>query len=192
MKKLTLLLLFTLFSATLSQAQIKNCSIDYEEVNDSLNIKKTNNVLVYEFDRVSATSSLFFSLITTNGVPFLNIQYLQKSPDFISINCLSKKSIISIKLVNGTTISGHFIDQDVCDTYTYDSEGKKNIRILDANFYIKKEHLQLLKASPISLIQIRFTGSTELFVIESELKSTIVDVKTNPTKFFIDNIPCIE
>lgn len=192
MKKLTFLLLLTLFGATITQAQTKNCSIDYEEVSDSLNIKKTNNVLVYEFDRVSATSSLFFSLINTNGVPFLNIQYLQKSPDFIPINCVARKSMVSIKLVNGTTISAHYIDQDKCDTYTYDSEGKKNIRILDANFYIKKEHLELLKTSPISLIQIRFAGSTELFVIESELKSTIVDLKTNPTRFFIDNIPCIE
>ncbi|MGL5277072.1 hypothetical protein [Myroides sp.] len=192
MKKLTFLLLITLLCTTISQAQTKNCSIDYEEVTDSLSIKKTNNVLVYEFNRVSSTSSLFFSLITTNGVPFLNIQYLQKSPDFIPINCVARKSMVSIKLVNGTTISAHYIDEDKCDTYTYDQQGQKNIRILDANFYIKKEHLALLKQSPISLVQIRFAGSTELFVIESELKSTIVDVKTSPTRFFIDNIPCIE
>ncbi|MGL4583486.1 MAG: hypothetical protein ACRCVU_10950 [Flavobacterium sp.] len=192
MKKTALLLLMLLSFTSVVTAQTKKCSIDYEEVNDSINFKKTNNILVYEFDRVSATSSLFFSLISNNGVPFLNIQYLQKSPDFIPINCLAKKSIISIKLVNGTTISGHYIDQEACDTYTYDNIGKKNIRILDANFYIKKEHLKLLKESPISIIQIRFAGSTELFNIHNELKSTIVDVKTQPTNFFIDNIPCIE
>lgn len=192
MKKLTLLLLLALFSATLSVAQTKNCSIDYEEVSDSLTLKKTNNVLVYEFDRVSATSSLFFSLLTTNGHPFLNIQYLQKSPDFIPITCVARKSIVSIKLVNGTTVSAHYIDEDICDTYTYDNTTNKNIRILDANFYIKKEHLKLLKEAPISMIQIRFAGSTELFIIQNELKSTIVDVKTQPTQFFMDNIPCIE
>lgn len=192
MKKTALLLLMLLSFTSVVTAQTKRCSIDYEEINDSINFKKTNNVLVYEFDRVSATSSLFFSLISNNGLPFLNIQYLQKSPDFIPINCVAKKSMVSIKLVNGTTISAHYIDQDTCDTYTYDNVGKKNIRILDANFYIKKEHLELLKKSPISIIQIRFAGSTELFNIHNELKSTIVDVKTQPTNFFIDNIPCIE
>lgn len=192
MKKTALLLLMLLSFTSVITAQTKKCSIDYEEVNDSINFKKTNSVLVYEFDRVSATSSLFFSLISNNGVPFLNLQYLQKSPDFIPITCVAKKSIISIKLINGTTISGHYIDQDVCDTYTYDNVGKKNIRILEANFYIKKEHLELLKKSPISIIQVRFAGSTELFNVRDELKSTIVDVKTQPTNFFIDNIPCIE
>ncbi|MCC9043374.1 hypothetical protein LNQ81_11910 [Myroides sp. M-43] len=192
MKKATLLLLLALGFNTLSQAQTKNCSIDYEEKTDSIHFKKTDNVLVYEFDRVSTTSSLFFSLITSNDHPFLNIQYLQKSSEFIPITCVARKSIVSIKLVNGTTVSAHYIDEDKCDTFTYDSEGKRNIRILDANFYIKKEHLALLKSSPISMVQIRFAGSNELFIIQNELKSTIVDVTTNPTQFFIDNIPCIE
>ncbi|ALU26940.1 hypothetical protein HX045_11820 [Myroides odoratimimus] len=192
MKKLALLLIFTLGITTSIHAQERNCSIDYEEVNDTINYRKTNNVLVYEFDRVSTTSSLFFSLVNNNGHPFLNLQYLQKSPDFIPITCVAKKSMVSIKLVNGTTITAHYLGDDVCGTYTYDQEKKNNIRILDADFYIKKEHLALLKASPISMVQIRFPGTSELFIIRNELKSTIVDLQTKPTQFFIDNIPCIE
>lgn len=189
MKNPLFLILF-LFSSVFVHAQ-KKCTIDYEIVNDSTNIRKTKDVLVYEEIKERGSNTLFFSLIKSDDNHFLHVQLIQKSQDFIPITCVNYRSIISFKLNNGRVLSTYYIGDEKCDTYIYDKENKNNIRILSTSFLLKTEDLQYLKESPIEKVQVRYANQAIPYTIKKELESTQLEVNSQPSAFFIDNIPCL-
>lgn len=191
MKKYILLTLFFSLSLFVVHGQ-KKCTIDYEIVNDTINFKQTSEVLIYTDQQETGTNSLFFSLIKSDESHFLQVQLIQKSLDFIPITCVNYRSIISLKLNNGRIISGYYIGEEKCDSFIYDNETSNNIRILTTAFLLRPEDIHYLAESPIAMVQIRYANKALPYTIKNDNQSSLEEANSQPSAFFIDNIPCLQ
>lgn len=188
MKYLSLLLI-ALFSHSLL-GQTQDCELDFEIQNDSVQIKRFKEHLIYEMDMGKKTESLFFSLLQAEQVPLLEMQYLLKSPDFIPVNCLDTRSLISIQLLNGTVVSLRHANQDACSSFVYDAPAKNNIRILTSYFRLTDTDIAKLKQSPVSMIQIRFATEQKTFNVKNQLYSQVVNQQYHPATYLKDFLIC--
>ena len=91
MKKLliTLIILFNL-----SLFAQKPCEIDANVTDTIGSYKSTKQYMIYERNFAGNSTNIYFSLANTDGVISLDVQFLQKSLDFIKANCLDKNSKI--------------------------------------------------------------------------------------------------
>lgn len=192
MKQYVCLILFFCCALNYTHAQERPCVLDYEEVNDTISFKQTKEILVYEDSEEGKSQALFFSLIKSDKNYFIQVQLVQKSTNFIPITCVNYRSIISVKLNNGRIISAYYIGDEKCDTYIYDDETKNNIRILSTAFLVRQEEINYLKESPIAMVQIRYANKAFPYAIKNELQSNIVETNSQPSAFFIENIPCLD
>ena len=141
-------LLFILFSITISSAQTKNCKYDYDDKTDSTFVKVLPEKLIYERIFGESKEMIHFVLINNNGIPTLNLQFIQTSKDFISANCLDKTSRIVFQLANGKIVTLVSNTEEVCNTLVYNKKDNRNIRILDGYFLFTKNNYEELKNSP--------------------------------------------
>ena len=185
-------LLFILLSITISSAQNKNCKYDYEDKTDSTFVKVIPEKLIYERIFGKSKEMIHFVLINNNGIPTLNLQFIQTSNDFISANCLDKTSRIVFQLANGKIVSLVSNTEEVCNTLVYNEKDNRNIRILDGYFLFTKNNYEELKNSPINLMRIQFTNGAKDFVIKKEIQSELFNTKFYPENIFIDFLKCIE
>lgn len=185
-------LLIALVVSFSANAQNKECQIDYEIKNDTINFVKTKEVMLYEKDFAKTTKSVFMSVLKSDEMYFVDLQYLQKNPDFIPITCINYKSLVSIKLLSGRIVNCYYVGDEKCDNLLYDNQEKNNIRILTGTFILRKEDVPFLKESPITTMQIRFAGRSEQFIIREEIDSNITNENSKPSRFFIDSLKCIE
>jgi hypothetical protein len=161
------------------------------KVTDSLgDYTATRNYLVYERNFAGNQSYIYFSLARTDGLPTLNVQFLQKSKDFIKANCLDKSSRIYLQLDNGKIITLIHIDAQECGTGVRNEE--VNNRVMAGYFLFPKDSFDVLKSSPISMMRIKYTTETVDYIFKQELKSEL-DAKTyHPGNFFIDTLHCLD
>jgi len=132
MKKILSALL--LFIGIVTNAQQKNCDYDIDEKTDSTFIKKTPDYLIHEKDFVNSSDFILFSLVNSDGTPYLNFQLLQKSKDFINPKCFDTASKISLQLTNGKIITLLSVG-DMCSQLNYNEKDKNNIRLLNNYFF---------------------------------------------------------
>lgn len=177
---------------SIGHAQTAQCELDFEVSNDSVQLKRFKEQLLYEMDMGKKRESLFFSLIESEGIPLLEVQYLQRSPDFIPTQCFNNKSLVSIQLLNGQVVSLRHVAEETCSTLVYDAPEKTNIRILSTYFRILDNDVDKLMESPVSLLQIRFSLEQKTFVIKNELASSIVNQSYRPARFFQENLDCLK
>jgi len=111
MKKL-IVLFYILFNCTaFSQT---DCEYD-SEVNDSSGIyKSTKDYVMHERYFGNNKSTLFFSLVNSDGLISLNIQLIQKDTEFISAKCLDPNSKVYVQLANGKVVTLLGIQQELC------------------------------------------------------------------------------
>lgn len=185
---IALLLLIPLFSL----AQNKKCEYDIDEKTDSTSIKVMHQKLMHEKVFGNTSEFLFFSLVNENDIPYLNIQQLQKSKDFIPTRCLETKSKIILQLINGKIITLINAFQDTCSDLNYDTIEKNNIRILSGYFYFTKTNYEELKNSPISLMRIQFGSESKDYLLKGSLISETLGTNSYPANYFIDFLECIE
>jgi len=185
-------LLFILFSISISFAQNINCKYDYEDKTDSTFVKVLAEKLIYERVFGDSKEMIQFVLINNNGIPTLNLQFIQTSKDFISANCLNKTSRIVFQLANGKIVSLISNTEDICNTLVYNEKENSNIRILDGYFLFTKNNYEELKKSPINLMRIQFTNGAKDFVIKKEIQSELLNTTFYPENIFIDFLNCIE
>ena len=92
-----LVLVLSLFFGMQSFAQ-KEC-VYSAEVNDSIgSYVETKGYLMHEKVFGGKSTYLFFSLANENGTPFLKVEQIEKSADFIAATCFDKKSKLSLIL----------------------------------------------------------------------------------------------
>jgi hypothetical protein len=185
-------ILFILFSITISPAQNKNCIYDFEEKKDSTDIKVLSEKLIYERVYGITKEMIHFVLINNNGVPTLNLQFLQTSKDFISASCLDKTSRIVFQLANGKIVTLVCNTDEICNNLIYNETEKSNIRILDGYFLFTPNNYEELKKSSINLMRIQFTNGSKDFVIKKEIKSELLNTTYYPENIFIDYLNCVE
>lgn len=172
-------------------AQQKKCDYDVDEKTDSTFIRKTADYLIHEKDFVNSRDFVLFSLVNSDGTPYLNFQLLQKSKDFIKAKCFNASSKISLQLSNGkivTLISAG----EVCGQLIYDEKEKNNIRILNNYFLFSKDGFEDLKKFPVSLMKVNFATETIDYVFKKELKSQTIKGDYFPENYFIDYLKCVE
>ncbi|WP_264558646.1 hypothetical protein [Flavobacterium sp. N2270] len=185
-------LLFILLAGTFSFAQNKNCKYDFEEKTDSTLVKVLPEKLIYERVYGNSKEMIHFVLINNNGVPTLNLQFIQTSKDFIPANCLDKTSRIVFQLTNGKIVTLVSNTDEVCNTLIYNEKEKTNIRILDGYFLFVNSNYDDLKKYPINLMRIQFTNGAKDFVIQKEIKSELLNQTFFPENIFIDFLNCVE
>ena len=181
---------FFLFVTSIGFAQI-NC--DYStDVTDSLGTyKSTKDYLISEKIFGGNFNYIFFSLVKTDDLPTLNVQFVNRSMDFIKTNCFDKNSKIYFQLNNGKIITLLHIDQENCGTLVRDSKSMNN-RITTGYFMFMKDSFEEFKKSPISLMRIKYTTETVDYVFSSELISEMDSQTYNPDTYFINYLKCIE
>lgn len=187
----TLLFHFSLFIGLQTFAQKKDCQYT-TEINDSIgSYKETKSYLMHEKVFGGNSTYLFFSLANEQGVPFLKLQRIEKSLNFIKASCFDKNSRIFIQLLNGKIITLVYGDQETCGNLIRLENDPINSRLISGNFVFLKGSIEELKSSPIWEIRIRFATETVDFAIKKEFHSELMNETYTPERYFIENLDCI-
>lgn len=189
MKKALLFLLLGTFINV--QAQNKKCSIDYEIKNDSVDLIKLNDQLIFEKNFSEKTESILFSLVRNSQENVLQFQWLEKSKEFTINRCFDPNSTIRIDLINADFVELKLYDNEICAQLVYDDVAKNNIRVLNTYFNIEPKDLQKLTSSKMSLLTVNYATGKEYYNIKDVLISENSKTETKPAFFFINEIPCL-
>lgn len=161
-------------------------------VTDSIGTyKTTKDYLLYEKNFDGKAKYIFASLVLTDGLPTMNIQYIEKGKTFLKAHCFDKNSKIYLQLNNGKIVTLIHINKENCSTLLRDDKGFDN-RVLSGFFMFQKEGYQELKKSPITFIRIKYTTETEDYIFKKELTSELDGKIYKPESYFIDFLHCIE
>ncbi len=187
--KLTILAFFFLISSNLF-AQ-KPCEYS-ANVADSLGTyKSTKEYMIYEKKFAGNTNYIFYTLVLTDGTPTLNLQLIQKSKEFMKVNCFDKNSKLFLQLNNGKIITLLHINQENCGTTIRDDKGFDN-RILLGTFMFIKGTFEELKNSSVNLMRIKYMTEAEDYVIKKQFQSELNNQIYEPETYFINYLNCIE
>lgn len=188
MKQVLVLILMLTISNLFAQ---KPC--DYStNVTDSIGTyKSTKGYIIYEKNFAGNTNYIFYSLVLTDGMPTLNVNFIQKSKEFLKANCFDKNSKLFLQLNNGKIITLLHIDQENCGTMIRDEKGYDN-RILTANFMFMKGTLEDLKTSPVNMMRIKYFTDTEDYVVKKQFQSELDNLIYEPETYFMNYLNCIE
>lgn len=160
-------------------------------VKDSIGIyKETKSNIVHERIFGNTSGYVFFSLALTDDLPTLTVQILNKSNDFIKVNCFDKNSKLFFQLDNDKIITLIASNQENCGTPVKDELGFDN-RILSGSFMFLKGTLEDLKQSPVSSMRIKFTTETKDYIFKKILVSEMNGNIYAPSNYFIDYLPCV-
>lgn len=175
----------------LSVSAQKPCEIE-TDVTDSLGTyKSTKQYMIYERSFAGNSTNIYFSLVNTDGILSLDVQFLQKSEDFIKANCLDANSKIYLQLNNGKIITMLYVSYENCGTLVRDTKNINN-RIMSGSFVFVKENFEDLKKSPVTFMRIKYATETIDYAFKSELESEIVGKTFEPENYFINYLKCIE
>lgn len=187
MKHSLLILLFLISSFVFAQ---KPCEYS-QNIKDSIGTyKSTKEYIIYEKNFAGNKNYIFFSLVETDGMPTLNINFIQKSKDFIKAQCFDKNSKLFFQLNNGKIVTLLHIDSENCGTQLRDNEGNNN-RVLTANFMFLKGSFEELKSSAVNLMRIKYLTDVEDYVFKKEFTSEFNNTTYQPENYFINYLHCV-
>ncbi len=188
MKQAVLLIFFLISSYLFAQ---KPCEYSVN-VTDSLGTyKSTKEYMIYEKNFGGNSSYIFFTLASTDGLPTLNLQLIQKSKEFLKAECFDKNSKLFLQLNNGKIITLLHINQENCGTMIRDDKGFDN-RILIGTFMFLKGSMEELKSSPVNMMRIKYLTNIEDYVIKKEFQSELNSQVYEPETYFINSLHCVE
>jgi hypothetical protein len=161
-------------------------------VKDSIGTyKSTKEYMIYEKNFAGNKNYIFFSLVLTDGTPTLNVQFIQKSKDFMKANCFDKNSKLFFQLNNGKIVTLLHIDNENCGTMVRDNEGFDN-RLLVGNFMFIKGSFEDLKSSPVNLMRVKYLTDLEDYVFRKEFTAEMDNKIYQPENYFISYLHCID
>lgn len=159
-------------------------------INDSIGTyKSTKEYMIAEKNFGETSRYIFFSLAVDDGMPFLNVQLIQKSKSFMKANCFDKNSKLFLQLNNGKVITLIHTDQENCGTMLRDDKGFDN-RLTTGVFMFMKDSFEELKKSPVSMMRIKYLTDTEDYVLKKQFTSELNNEVYEPETYFIQNIDC--
>jgi len=188
MKQVALAIIFMMSGQIFAQI---NC--DYSvNVKDSIGTyKSTKEYMIYEKNFAGNKNYIFFSLTSTDGTPTLNVQFIQKSKDFMKAQCFDKNSKLFFQLNNGKIVTLLHFDKESCGTMVRDNNGFDN-RLLVGNFMFLKGSFEDLKSSPVNLMRIKYLTDLEDYVFRKEFTSEMDNKAYHPETYFINYLHCVE
>ena len=188
MKKAVLLILFLISSTLFAQ---KPCEYSVNVTDSIGSYKSTKEHMIYEKIFAGNNNYIFYSLALTDGMPTLNINFIQKSKDFLKANCFDKNSKLFLQLNNGKIITLLHIDKEICGTLIRDENGFDN-RVLTGTFMFMKGSFEELKSSPVNMMRIKYLIDIDDYVIKKEFQSELNNQVYQPETYFINYLHCIE
>jgi hypothetical protein len=188
MKQLALAFFFLISSNLFAQ---KTCEYSTNITDSVGTYKLTKEYMIYEKNFAGNKNYIFLSLALTDGTPTLNVQFIQKSKEFMKANCFDKNSKLFLQLNNGKIITLLHIDQENCGTMIRDSEGFDN-RVLVGNFMFLKGSFEDLKSSPVNLMRIKYLTDIEDYVFRKEFTAEMDNQVYLPENYFINFLHCVE
>ncbi len=174
-------------SAALAQ---KPCDFSVNVTDSIGTYKATKEMLVYEKVFAGNASYIFNSIAVSDGLPTLNIQFIEKSADFIKARCLDANSRLYLQLENGRIVTLLHLPKESCGSMVRDDKGFNN-RILTGYFVFKKDDADYLKTSPVSLMRIKFATETADFIVRNAIKAELDNQLYTPSTYFMDYYHCI-
>lgn len=186
MKWTLVLLLGTMYA----MAQ-KPCDFATNENDSTGTYRITHERLFYERNFAGNATYLFNSISVSDGLPALNLQLIDKSPEFIKAKCFDANSRVFLQLENGKVVTLLHIPRESCGTMVRDEKGLNN-RILVGYFVFRKDDSEYLKTSPVSLMRIKFGTETIDYIIKGELKAELDGLTHTPATYFMDYFHCTQ
>jgi hypothetical protein len=184
------ILVFSLLFGISSFSQ-KDCEYG-TEVSDTIGtFRETKSYLMYEKVFGGKSTYLFFSLANEDGTPFLKVQKIEKSADFLPATCFDAQSKIYIQLLNGKIVTLIYGDEETCGNLIRVENENLNNRLITANFLFIKGTIEDLKSSPIWEIRIRYATETTDFIVRKELVSELTKETTAPETYFMNYLKCV-
>lgn len=160
-------------------------------VSDSLgNYRETKDYLMFERNFGGKSSYVYFSVTLVDKMPFLKVQLIDRSKDFVVANCLDKNSKLYLQLDNGKIVTLTHIDQINCGTTVRNEQGFNN-RILTGTFMFTKNSIDELLKSPIALMRIKFTTENADYIMPSQLISELDQTVYDPQHYMIGMLECL-
>lgn len=161
-------------------------------VADSLGkYKSTKEYLLYEKSFGGKNSYIFSSIVNADGKILLQLQIIEKSPEFIKVKCFDKNSKIYLQLLDNKIVTLNSFDEETCGNLVRDDKGMNN-RILSGYFEIKKDDISNLKNAPISFLRVKFATEVSDYVMKKEFKAELNGNNYEPESYFIDFLHCVE
>lgn len=178
-----------LFS-TLTFAQ-KPCDFTTNVVDSIGSYKATKEYLVFEKNFAGKSTYIFNSIVISDDTAILNVQFIEKSLDFIKVKCLDKNSRLYLQLENNKIITLAHTNEEICGSMVRDDKGMNN-RVLTGYFKFRKEDYSDLKQYPVSFIRVKFAGDVEDFITRKAIKSELDGALYEPDSYFMNYLHCIE
>lgn len=169
----------------------KPCEYSTNVIDSLGTYKSTKEYMIYEKNFAGNTNYIFYTLALTDGTPTLNLQLIQKSKEFMKVNCFDKNSKLFLQLNNGKIITLLHIDQENCGTTIRDDKGFDN-RILLGTFMFMKGSFEDLKSSPVNLMRIKYMTEAQDYIIKKQFQSELNNQIYEPETYFINYLNCIE
>ncbi|WP_309642113.1 hypothetical protein [Flavobacterium sp.] len=188
MKYLIISIIFLLTTSTFAQ---KPCDFTTNVVDSIGSYKATKEYLMYEKNFAGNSSYVFTSIVISDGTPILNVQFLEKSNNFIKAKCFDKNSRLYIQLDNSKIVTLFHIDQESCGSLVRDDKGMNN-RVLTGYFMFRKGEYEELKKSTASLIRVKYATDVADFIIRKAIKSELDGSLYEPDSYFMNYIHCLE
>lgn len=170
----------------------KSCEYSTNVVDSMGTYKSTKEYLVHERNFAGRAAYIFFSLISDNGTPYLNFQYIQKSSDFLKASCFDANSKIYLQLLNGKVITLLHTKDESCGTMLPPDAEAKYSRIITGSFMFLKGSIEDLKSSPVTLLRVKFTTETLDYVFKKEFVSELTKESYEPENYFVNYLKCID
>lgn len=170
----------------------KDCDYGTNVVDTIGSYKATKDYLVHERIFAGNSTYIFFSLINADGTPYLKVQSINKSKDFIKAVCFDITSKIYLQLANGKIVTLLHTETETCGTMVRIEEENMNTRVLTGDFMFLKGSFEDLKSSPVSLIRIKSVTETQDYIFKKELVSELMKQSYYPENYFMDYLKCIE
>ncbi len=180
----------TFLFSTLTFAQ-KPCDFTTNVVDSIGSYKATKEYLVFEKNFAGKSTYIFNSIVVSDDTAILNVQFLEKSLDFIKVKCLDKNSRLYLQLENNKIITLVHTDDESCGTMVRDDKGMNN-RVLSGYFKFRKDDYNDLKQYPVSFIRVKFTTDVEDFITRKAVKSELNGELYEPDTYFMNYLHCIE
>jgi hypothetical protein len=178
------------FIYSISSFAQKPCDFSVNVTDSIGTYKVTKEMLVYEKNFGGNSAYIFNSIAVSDGLPTLNVQFIEKSYDFIKTRCFDANSKLYLQLENGKIVTLLHIPKESCGSMLRDDKGLNN-RILSGYFVFRKDDADFLKTSPISMMRIKFATETSDYIVRKELKAELDGQTYNPAHYFLDYYHCI-
>lgn len=180
-----------IFFFQISMFAQKDCDYSTNVIDSIGSYKTTKDYLVHERIFGGNSNFIFFSLVNADETPYLRVQAIQKSKDFLKANCFDANSRIFLQLVNGKIITLVHTDSETCGSMLRSEDGM-NTRVITGDFMFIKGSFEDLKASPVSIVRIKYLTETIDVVFKKELASELMKDTFYPENYFMNYLHCIE